>query len=233
VTRAVGRGTLHGAFLHVRGDDPRAGQRRQDLHRGLTQPTEPDDQRRPAAPGQVGQRELDRVVRREPGIGQGSRIDRVGVAQRDEVPRGHGNVLRHAPVAADAAGEVGHGRHVLAVRVLPARARRAAAAPDRAVDQERVALREAADAGPELLHPARGFVPQRERRLHVRHLTSLEVVVDPDVGMARARARHFEQHFAGTGDRTGDVLEGGERLPVIEADCLHVTPHRGFAGGRS
>ncbi|MCW2770766.1 MAG: hypothetical protein JWR27_2199 [Aeromicrobium sp.] len=40
----VGAGTLHGALLGVGRDDRGAGQRRQDLHRDLSEAAESDDQ---------------------------------------------------------------------------------------------------------------------------------------------------------------------------------------------
>ena len=49
----------------------------------------------------------------------------------------------------------------------------------------------------------------------------LEVVEQPDVGVAGARAGHLEQHLPGSGGGTVHVLEDGKGLVPLEDDSAH------------
>ena len=80
----------------VERDDLGRRQGPEHLDREVAEAAHADDDRGRAR-DELGQRRLDRVVRREPGVGQGDILDRVEVAERDEVPRARDeHVLGHA-----------------------------------------------------------------------------------------------------------------------------------------
>ena len=113
----LGRGVLAGADrvictdvererelggVDIRGDHPGRGQRAQDLHGHVTEAADADDHRARAR-DELVERELDRVVGRQRGVGQRRRVAGIEIPERHEQPWvGDEHVLGHAAVAAEA-----------------------------------------------------------------------------------------------------------------------------------
>ena len=116
---------------------------------------------------QERQRALDRVVRREPGVGERRGVDRVEVVERHEVARArHEQQRRHAAVAAEAGADAPSSGGALAVVLHALRQRWQRPHPHGAVDRDRLPDLEAGDAGADGVDPAGVLVAERERRLN-------------------------------------------------------------------
>ena len=160
----------------------------------MPEPADPDHDGEGPRP-EHGPRPLDGGVRREPGVGERRRLDRVEVTQRDEVARvRHDHQRRHAAVGSDARRRRAGSEGALAVALEPTHAPRAAATAPRPVDRDRLADLDGADAFAHGGDPARVLVPERERhRPRQCRGVHLEEV---HVGVARTGAGDAQQHLA-------------------------------------
>ena len=146
------------------------------------------------------QRALDRVVRREAGVGERRGLDRVEVAERHEVAGvGHQHVLR--PCRRRCRGRRPRRRARPGARSSsrsPARSGGTPAAP-RAVDGDRARRpRTPAHAGAERIDPAGVLVAERERRTPGQQ-AAFEVVHQVEVGVAGPGAADPDAHLTGAG----------------------------------
>ena len=142
----------------VQGDHPGRAQGAKDLDADVAEAAHPEDDGG-AAGDQLGQRALDRVVGRQPGVGQRHIPDGVKVAERDEVtPVVHQQVLGDRAGSAEAGREDAEPGCAQAVVLLALGALGAEPAAPRAVHGDRVTQLPSGDAGPEGGHGARALV---------------------------------------------------------------------------
>lgn len=157
----------------------------------------------------------------EAGVGQRRGRDGVCVPERDEVARGHDDVLGHAAVLAQAGAHVRHVDDVLAVGVLAAGAGAAVLAADRAVDDVGGSDLEALDPGPELLDPPRDLVSEDVRRGQGIGGVGVVFMEEGNVGVAGTRTRDLQQHLARPWGGLLELPELGECVKSGENNALH------------
>ena len=214
---AAAGGHVEPLVTAVHGDDPRRADRLQDLDGDVPESAGSDHDRARPRSEQVASA-ADRVVGREPGIGQRRGGDGVEPIELDEeARRGDDHVLRQAAVATESGAASGQSGRAQVLRTDAARA--AAAAPPRAVDQDGLARLGARGSRTERGHGAGDLVSQREGKL-VRQRSG-GPVHQVQVGVAEPGSGHAHEHLtrAGFGDR--DVHQHGRALPGSETDRLH------------
>jgi hypothetical protein len=151
-TRSHGLLELVGGL--VDDDDLRRRQRAEELHGHLAQPARTDDHRG-GTRLEPPERMLDRVIGSQPRVGQRCRLDGVEVTNRDQQARGgHEHVLGQPAIEPESTAGARDLGGTLAVVLPPEPTRLAAAAAPRPVDDHRIARRQPAHAGADLLHPA-------------------------------------------------------------------------------
>ena len=166
------------------------------------------------------ERELDRVVGRQRGVGQRRRVARIEIPERHEQPRvGDEHVLGHAAVAAEAAAGRAELRRALAQGLQPGPARAAAPAAPRPVDRDGLADLPALHARAERLDPAGVLVPERERQLVGQKARG--PLHHVQVGVARTRPADLHEHLARPRLRHRHVPQDGRLLPLDELEGLH------------
>src|SRR4051812_13002631 len=208
---------LQRLFAHVDGDDPRAAERRQQLHGDVAEPADADHHSARAGM-QVRERPADRVVGRERGVGERGGGDRIEPAEWDEQPRRRdGDVLGEPAVAAEPAAALE--RLALAQVLLAAAAAAARAAAPRAIDDDIVADLHAVRARPELDHRPGHFVPERERQLVGQRPG--RPVHQVQIGVAQSGAGDAQHDAPGGGDGLRDLAQLGRALPPRQPDGSH------------
>ena len=201
-------------------DHRRRAQRSEQLHRHVAESAHPDDDHGRPRHHQV-QRPLDRVVRRQAGVGERRCLHGIEVAERHEMTR----VLdqqqrRHAAVGAQPRSHRGQLRQVRAVVLHPLEAPHAATTPSGAVHRDGLADLEPGHAVTERLDPPRVLVAQGEGRLEGHH-PGLEVVDQVQVRVAHARAGDPDEHLPGAGVGLLDAADLGILLPSGQLHGVH------------
>ena len=204
---------------HVQGHDPGGRERPQELDRQVTQSARADDDR-DRSRAQLRQGALDRVVRREAGVGERDGRDRVEVADGDQVARGvDDHEVREGARGTETGRADAQVRGARAVVLLALRAHQAGAAAPRAVDDDVRAHLDAFGARPELDDAAGALVAQGERQ--AVGVLVLGQAHDEVVGVADAGRGDLQQDLPGARDGLLDLddLGSGSDGPVL--DCAH------------
>jgi hypothetical protein len=198
----------------------------EDLHSHVPEATDTDHHRGRRG-AQLVLRSPHRVVRRQPGIGQGSGLDRVETLGDGHQVSGGGDkqVLRHAPVEAQTAPAAWHWRQArpFAVGLQALETVSAGAASPCPYDCNRLPGVQAPDARAHRVDPPCVLVSERERRTPGQH-PWVEVVHEVQVRMACASGTDLHHHLARTGLGDRNLLEHRAAPPGLQAQCLHVAP---------
>src|SRR4051794_34287886 len=227
-TRQAAGARLGGRRRGVDRDDATGGERTQERDGDVAEPADADDD--DARTGTQGQRAPDRVVGRQPGVGEGRGPDGIDVAEGDQVARRRDDhVLGEPAVPAEARAAPADGLGSLAEVLLPQAAAPAATAAPGAVDDHGLADVDAVGARPERRDDARHLVAERERQL-VRDRPG-GPVHEVQVGVAQAGRANLEQDLAGTGLGPRHGAQPRRLLPGGELDGRH-GPRRAIAGRR-
>ncbi len=129
----------------------------------MTQAADADHRARRAGP-QERARAIDRVVGRDAGIGQRCRIDRIEIAERNEILAcRYQQILGHAAIGTETAAAQGALVHAVVLFTREAHATPSAA--PRAVDRDALADLDAARAAPSASTRSGVLVAEREGRL--------------------------------------------------------------------
>ena len=185
----------------------------------MTQTADADDDGGRAG-HELAQAGLDRVVRRQPGIGEGGGLGRCEPAQRHEVT---GVVDEHelghrARCAQARRSDLAFDRD-LAVLLGARRAGVASPATPGPVDRHLVPDLDAGDRRPHGLHHAHALVPEGQwQSVDVRLIGQSH---DELVGVARPRGKHPQEHLAATRFRSRDLDHLGGRADSGVLECLH------------
>jgi hypothetical protein len=203
----------------IDGDDAAPAERPQQLDGDVAEAADTDDHRGGAGP-QVAQRPLDRVIRRQRGVGERGGGHRVEVADRDrEAGRGEDDVLGEAAVAADAAARAAPEVAALAQVLLAAAAAGAAPAAPGAVDEHGLAELDAVGSVAERGDGPADLVSERERQL-VRHGPG-RPVHEMKIGVAESGGRHPEEDLTRARYGLGHVPDLGRPFPGHELNGSH------------
>ncbi len=194
----------------------------QDLHADVSEAADADhDSRRTGV--QLLLRRNDRVVRRESGVRQRHRLDRIEVAERNEVARViDDHVLGHRAGAAETGRGDAHLGGMGAVVLRTLRARVAATAAPRAVDGVRGTDLHALDTFAELVDDAGALVSEGQGQA-VGVLLLRQVHHEP-VRVAQARRGHLQTYLAGAGVGFFDLDDLGSLADLAVLHSLHGIP---------
>jgi hypothetical protein len=184
----------------IEGDDPGRGDRAQDLDRHVAQSPGADDHcdRARCESLEAG---LDRVIRREAGVGQGDVLHRIEVAERHQMPGIVGDqVLGHRARSTETWRTDAECGGVLAVILFAERTVIAVAASPRPIDGNRIADLDADDPLTQLVDDACALVAQGQRQSE--RLDGLgRQAHQPGIRVARPGGSDFQPHL--TGPRRG------------------------------
>ena len=210
-------GQLQRLGVAVDHDDPGGGERGQALDADVAEPAGADHDGGGAGV-EVGDHLADRVVRRDPGVGQGRDVLGPGLGVELHAGAGGGlEVLRHPAVRAVQPGE----DRLHAVHVVAGAARVAQPAGRRRVQDHGVADGDVGDAVADRLDPAGVLVAEDVGQRRAHPLVPL-TEDDVQVGAADAGPADLDDHVERPGDLgLGHVVDDGLLVVAVEADGLH------------
>ena len=190
------------------------------------------DDHRVRARGQLGLDSLDDAVGGESGVGQRRDIGGIEVADGHQPTRvGNEQVLGHRAI--DAEPDPGRPLHAVDAEVLGAGCTRLTLpAAEQAVHRHGCAVLQAFDTAAEPVDPARGLVPEHERRTPGRHPLG-EFAHHVQVGVARAGAADLDHNLSGTRLGLGQVHQFGIGLEALELQGAHESLRCGQASSVS